>query len=144
MPSRRTVDAAVTATLEWIEEALQGDALIVADRAAREDAFARLAVEGLLKLTLAELRQRSRWPGYEGVFVAQRLLDAYDAMWDSWMPLHSLAVTDAAVAVAKRSDRATPALLFRAWKERANALRVLGRYDDAVRSLEMAEAVADD
>src|SRR5438445_12854412 len=112
MPSRRTVDAAVTATLEWIEDALQGDAVIVADRAAREDAFARLAVEGLLNLTPAELRQRSRWRGYHGIFVAERLVEAFDAMWHSWMPLHSLAVTDAALAVPSRCDRATPALLF--------------------------------
>jgi tetratricopeptide (TPR) repeat protein len=144
MPSRRTVDAAVIATLEWIEDALGGDAVIVADRAAREDAFARLAVNGLLNLTTAELRQHCNWSGYDGIFVVQQLLGAFDTMWHSSIPFYSLAVVDAAVAIAKRCDRVTPALLFHAWKERANALRQLGHFDEAFRSLERAEAVADD
>lgn len=144
MPTRRTIDAAVSATLEWIEDALEGDVAMVADRAAAEDAYARLAVKGLLNLSPADLRRRSRLSGYEGVLVVQRLLDTFDATWNCWTPLSSLTLADAAVTIASRCDRASPALLFRAWKERANALRVVNCFDEAFRSLDKAETFAHD
>src|SRR5262245_63049857 len=130
MLTRRTVEAAVNATIEWLADAAHGSPVTVAERAALEDVFARTAVNGLLKLSAAELRGRSRLSGYDGIFVAQRLLETYDAVWYSWTPIRSLALTDAALVIASRCDRSSPALLVRAWKERATALRVLGRFDE--------------
>ncbi len=51
MPTARTIDAAIAATLESAEEVLRGDGEGVAPRAVAEELFADLAVDQLLKLT---------------------------------------------------------------------------------------------
>src|SRR5712692_10028838 len=144
MATARTIDAAISATLGSVEEVLPGYGESVARRAVAEERFADLAVDQLLKLTADCVLERSRWAGYHGASIARQLLDAFDANWRRWEPAGLLAVADAALFIARSSDHRTPALLFRACKERANALRALNRFADAFRSLDEAEEYASD
>jgi tetratricopeptide (TPR) repeat protein len=144
MLTRRTIEAAASATLDALGQMYDGKPADIAERAVAEESFADLAVHQLLKLTSNGIRARSAWAGYQGVSVARQLLDAFDENWNCWEPVMSLAVADAAIAIAHTSDKAGAALLFRAHKERANALRILSLFDAAFCSLDQAEELAAD
>src|SRR5687767_259539 len=101
MPTRRTIDAAVSAVLASTREAVRGTAAAVAERAVSEETFAELVVDQLLKLTGESLRARSAWQGYQGVSVARQLLDAFDRNCNRWPPEWQLAVADAALLIAR-------------------------------------------
>ena len=140
MLTRRTIEAAASAAIE----SLGVDPADAARRAADEELFAELAVKQLLRLTGAELRARSTWAGYQGIAVARQLLEAFVHNWFRWEPSMSLIVADAALAIARRSDRHTASLLFEALKQRANALHLLNRCEEAFRVLDEAEDLASD
>ncbi len=134
MPTARTIDAAIAATLESVEETLRGDAETVAGRTVAE-----LAVDQLLKLTADSLMERASWSGYQSVSVARQMLDRLRVNSFRWGPAWSLCVADAALAICDRSDHATPALLFEGHHHRASALTFLGRFPEAFQSLDAAE-----
>src|SRR5207249_868245 len=109
-----------------------------------EEQFADVAAAQLLKLIPAELRRRSTWSGYGGTAVARRLLHAFDdnQNWCHWEPPAALSVAEAALAIAQSSDRRTPQLLLNALAARTTVLRLLSRFEDALASLDEAEAYA--
>jgi tetratricopeptide (TPR) repeat protein len=144
MLTRRTIEAAASATLESISEMFDGSPAEVAQRAVAEEAFADVAVHQLLKLTGDGMRARAVWPGYQGVAIVQRLLDEFIENVICWEPVMSLAVAETALAIAKNSERATAALLFRVHKEKAIALCFLNLFEAAFRSLNDAEEFAPD
>ena len=74
--------------------------------------------------------------------VARTLLDELDAHENTWKPNTVLAVARAAERALSLSERDIPQLLFRAIKEQASALKLLGRFDEALRETERAEAEA--
>ncbi len=138
--AHRTIDAAISATLGSVEEVLRGDGESVARRALAEERFADLAVDQLLRLTADSLMERASWSGYQSVSVARQLLERVRANLNRWGPSWSRCVADAALAISKRSDHATPALLFEAHKWRANGLLFMGRFEEAFRSIEAARS----
>src|SRR5216110_1588044 len=120
MTTQRTIEDSIGATLEWLDVALRDNPSIAARHATAEEKFADIAARQLLTLIPAELRRRSTWSGYGGTAVARRLLDAFYDDWNRWEPIAALHVADAALAIARASDRRRPALLFRLWGARAN------------------------
>jgi tetratricopeptide (TPR) repeat protein len=118
----------------------------IAGQTAREDVEAEVLLKDLLDgppeaFVWANLPEKSRY--YTGG-VVRRLSAAADSASYS-APLHALNVADAAIAISGMlSDAAYPAALLAtwrgtAWKQRANALRHLGRFTAAFEALDRAE-----
>jgi tetratricopeptide (TPR) repeat protein len=144
MATARTIDAAISATLASAEEVLRGEGEGVARRAVAEERFADLAVDQLLKTTADSLMERASWSGYQSVSVARQLVERVRVNFFRWGPSWSRCVADAALVIAERSDHATPALLFEAQRWRMNGLLFTGRFEEAFRSIDRAEALAAD
>jgi len=70
------------------------------------------------------------------------LLDAYDVNSYRWKPQFSLAVVEAAATVSAGVANPIPALTCRALKEKGNALRLLGHFDEANAVLDLAMQAA--
>ena len=119
---------------------------LIADQIAREDAEAETLLKDLLEgppeaFIWANLPEKPRY--YTGG-VARKLSAAADKA-SYIVPLHALNIADAAIAITGMlSEPAYPAALLAswrgtAWKQRANALRHLGRFPAAFEALERAE-----
>jgi tetratricopeptide (TPR) repeat protein len=121
------------------------DVLRDADRVAREKRSAELAFQALIEEPV------ETWPGY---FVAQpgaateglvrRVMDAAIEELDR-DPAHALELLDGGDSIAGRIDDQQGQLECRGevWKNRANALRMLGRYEEALDATVTAERFAD-
>jgi tetratricopeptide (TPR) repeat protein len=117
------------------------DVLTEADRMAREKRAAESDFAALVATPL------ETWPLYfaghpsaatEGL--VRRVTDAAVAELDR-QPAHSLALLDAADSIASRVSDQNGQFECRSevWKNRANALRILGRYEEALAATVMAE-----
>ena len=117
------------------------DVLTEADRMAREK---RAAEYDFASLAVTPVET---WPLYldphpsastEGL--VRRIIDAAVAELER-QPAHSLALLDAADSIARRVDDQNGQFecLSEVWKNRANALRILGRYEEALNATVMAE-----
>lgn len=117
-----------------------------AARARREDAEA----EALLKALLTASPEAFVWadlpskPQYFTAGVVRWLAAAAESAWNT-TPRHSLNIADTAIALAGSlpvdtyTDIELAAAHGVAWKQRANALRHLGKHGDALDSLALAE-----
>lgn len=113
-------------------------------RVADEDEQAERLLEPLLAnpVALARMNLAEKSKFRTGGVVRQLVAAARSALERE--PLEALAFADAAIEIAESiADEAYPAqaifdLRGTAWKERANALRLLGRYDDALSALDRA------
>ena len=138
MLTRQTIDAVIAAVLESQQELEAGDAATIANYAASEVAFARVVTGRLLAMTPEEVTREVANPCYHRAAVAMTLLDAYDANSYRWKPKFSLAVVEAAVTISAALPVAIAALTCRALKEKGNALRLLGHFDEANAVLALA------
>jgi tetratricopeptide (TPR) repeat protein len=144
----QTVDAGLADPEVWDlaggdDAATRAALLDLAATAAEEDeaAAALLAplVENPARLAWANLAELRK---YRTAGVVRRLASA--ANQECYRePLHALTLADTAIELAKRLSGYPQTVLFQlrgtAWKERANALRLLGRYDEALEALDTAE-----
>jgi tetratricopeptide (TPR) repeat protein len=122
------------------------DVLTEADRMAREKRAAEYDFAALIATPL------ETWPLYLAdhqsapteAFV-RRIVDAAIAEFDR-QPAYSLSLLDAADSVAGRVADQNGQVECRSevWKNRANALRMLGRYEEALSATAMAEGFADE
>jgi tetratricopeptide (TPR) repeat protein len=147
----RAFDARLADDDAWPEDADRESAASAELRAAaaeiaREDAEAEALVGELLRGTSeafvwANLQEK---PKYHTGGVVRRLAAAADTACYT-APLHALNLADTAIAIAGMLDDevypAAPLASWRgtAWKQRANALRHLGRFPAAFEALERAE-----
>src|SRR5438132_1207915 len=95
MTTHRTIEDSISATLEWLDEALRDDPSGVAQDAVAEERFADIAASQLLMLIPAELRRRSTWWGYGGTAVARRFL------CEDWIRVRTFVLTVTALARAR-------------------------------------------
>jgi tetratricopeptide (TPR) repeat protein len=106
-----------------------------------ENIISRFAVEEILDNDDAEIEAFVSGRAIRSPYVALALLEEYDANWSRWNTSRQLAVTAAALSIAKRSG--VPAILVcRAEKERANAMRLAGRLTESMAHLSRAEIAA--
>lgn len=123
---------------------------ILARQVENEDLAADRLLTSLLKTPAAlALRDLSAEPTYRTAGVARRLLSSAHDNCER-QPLNALTIADSAAAVASAlDDKRYPrgvigSLRASAAKERANALRALGRYDEALSALNEAERIFDE
>src|ERR1051326_794431 len=96
-----------------------------------ENIISRFAVEEILDNDDAEIEAFVSGRAIRSPYVALALLEEYDANWSRWNTSRQLAVTAAALSIAKRPG--VPAILVcRAEKERANAMRLAGRLTESM------------
>lgn len=146
-----TVDAGLADTEAWeLSEASRNLGSLdqtlhdLVTRVADEDEEAERLLKPLLAnpVALARMNLAEKAKFRTGGVVRQLISAARDALERE--PLEALAFADSAIEIAESiPDEAYPAqtifdLRGTAWKERANALRLLGRYDDALAALDRA------
>lgn len=118
-----------------------GEALALEAALQKEDATARRLLEPVLRspMHFAEAKIAER-PPFRTAGVARMLCSEANRQHDK-RPKFSLQLADAACAIAAAlADRRCQAVALR---ERANALRYLGRFADALQALDQAEALFD-
>src|SRR5260221_10636162 len=143
----RSVDIGLADGAVWSiterDEATREEMRGLAGEAAAEDHEAtELLAEVLENPARAAWQDLGTRPQYQTAGVVRRLLRvANEACYRS--PLDALTFADTAIEIAERLILYAPSiphdLRGTAWKERANALRLLGRYDPALEALTYAE-----
>ncbi|HJQ38006.1 MAG TPA: tetratricopeptide repeat protein [Thermoanaerobaculia bacterium] len=117
---------------------------ILAERLAREDTEARETLEPLLGSPAAFRRANLAGNPRMHTAGAVRQLCAESRRLRERQPMHALVVADTAIAIVDLlSPTSYPSLLIDelrgdAWYERANVLRYLGRYPEALDALDLA------
>lgn len=144
----RSVDTALAdpemwAVVEGNDDSRRQELLDIASRAAAEDEAATLLLGDLLtepaRVAWKDLGLREE---YRTAGVARRLLGAANEACER-DPLIALTFADTAIDIAERLEGYTQPILHdlraTAWKERANALRLLGKFDAALDALGHAD-----
>jgi tetratricopeptide (TPR) repeat protein len=144
----RSVDATLTDPDTWAmadssEAAAREELRQIAGRAAEEDEAAEELLHGMLgEPALVAWKDLGVREEYRTAGVVRRLVGAANEACER-EPLEALTFADSAIDIAERLERYPPSVLHdlraTAWKERANALRLLGRYDAALEALTHAE-----
>jgi tetratricopeptide (TPR) repeat protein len=147
----REFEAALSSTMLWdfadaARRRLPPDALrSIADLLAAEEADADRYLTPILASPAAFRRANiAAAPNFHSAGVVRKLCQISRELRER-QPMHALMLADAAVSIAEQlpSDRYPSAVLEdlrgNAWLERANALRYLGRYPEALDGLDIAE-----
>jgi len=106
------------------------------------EAITRSIVAGPSQTLIVARADSARVSGSCAPEVARGLLEAIDEHEHRWAPRTLLAVARAAERILDQSGRDVPQLRFRAIKEQASALRLLGDLEEAFRQTDRAAAAA--
>ena len=122
------------------------DVLTEADRLAREMGAAEYDLAALMATPLETWRlYLAAHPSAATEALVRRIVDVAVAELER-QPAESLALLDAADAIAERVNDKNGQFECRSevWKNRANALRILGRYEEALSATVMAERFSEE